>query len=453
MKQRALNNPELQVRSRHVRRRLFFVVSFWFLGVVILFSSCWHHRKQGNFSSPSSHLVRYRLNSSCFSLAPALGFRNSPVNLIEFFNPLNARSRQLIKMRKILFQKFAGRLRWTFCFNPNIGKDQGYLLSMALLLATKYLKFQEYLKEITNFSQRLTFQNLVKLAKKVGINPEKFELELQYYSIKNVIDQHMRLAYRLGLNGRSALFINGLLLLPPYDLAQIVQIIEKEQARADLFLQRGVKLSHLSERLLEGARSLPQKEKYPYPIEKIRYRRIGLGYLEGIPVRGAGDDFVTILEYSDFTCKACRKAYLLMEDLLLRYGDALRFYFKIFPVGLHRESYRTAEVAAAAQSYGKFWPLYHLLFRKQEALFRGDLLELVVQAGIERRWIAGEIDRHSYKKRILQNRRDAQEMGITSVPTFFINGRQFIGVPSAQRLEKIIKIELWKAGSPRQDYP
>src|SRR5579884_969484 len=48
--------------------------------------------------------------------------------------------------------------------------------------------------------------------------------------------------------------------------------------------------------------------------------------LDGVPSRGPADAKVTIVEYSDYECPFCSRAYATMEDQVLKdYGDRVRF--------------------------------------------------------------------------------------------------------------------------------
>src|SRR5438309_4232592 len=55
--------------------------------------------------------------------------------------------------------------------------------------------------------------------------------------------------------------------------------------------------------------------------------------LDNQPERGPRDAKVTIVEYSDFECPFCVRAYTTLEnDVLKDYGDKVRFVFKNFPL-------------------------------------------------------------------------------------------------------------------------
>src|SRR6185503_4140123 len=55
--------------------------------------------------------------------------------------------------------------------------------------------------------------------------------------------------------------------------------------------------------------------------------------LDDQPERGPKDAKVTIVEYSDFQCPFCARAYTTFEQEVMKdYGDKVRFVFKNFPL-------------------------------------------------------------------------------------------------------------------------
>ena len=49
-------------------------------------------------------------------------------------------------------------------------------------------------------------------------------------------------------------------------------------------------------------------------------------------VRGGADAPVTLVEYGDFQCPYCGEAYPVVNELLERFGDQLRFVFRHMPL-------------------------------------------------------------------------------------------------------------------------
>jgi protein-disulfide isomerase len=82
--------------------------------------------------------------------------------------------------------------------------------------------------------------------------------------------------------------------------------------------------------------------------------------------RGPADAKVTIVEYSDFECSFCVRAYQTMErQVLQEYGDKVRFVFKHFPHDFHPWALPAAialECVAEQNQDAAYWQLYRFFF-------------------------------------------------------------------------------------------
>src|SRR6201997_2995513 len=86
-------------------------------------------------------------------------------------------------------------------------------------------------------------------------------------------------------------------------------------------------------------------------------------------VLGPQSALVTLLEYGNFECIHCGRAYPVIKQVRKLLGDNLRFVFRHFPtVQTHPHSLRAAEAAEAAASQQKFWQMHDEVFTHQTAL-------------------------------------------------------------------------------------
>lgn len=354
---------------------------------------------------------------------------------------------QIQALRAMVWKRFPGSVRWTIRMNPSLGADRGYYYARALQAARRTGIFWPYLKRFYQ-ARSPSFKKLLAMADASGVDAQLFELNLAYAPRKMIIDRDMRWALGFGLQGKAGLFINGAWLPPPYTKERLFKALTLTQQRASAMLRQGTELTKLYDAFCAKGKPAPQARQIPRAIGARRYINVPHAYLEGVPTRGPGDAVVHIVEFSDFTCIPCRKAYLWLHALLQKHPKKLRFSFKFYPIGIHKESYRAAQLAAAAQDRRKFWKLYDLLFREQRRLLQGDLLELAKEAGLDAQWIAGELDRGSYKRRVSINKGHGRRMGIRAVPTILIDGLFVPGFRSAKDLLRLVHIEMWKAGDP-----
>jgi formate-nitrite transporter family protein len=92
---------------------------------------------------------------------------------------------------------------------------------------------------------------------------------------------------------------------------------------------------------------------------------------------------VTLVEYGNFECIHCGRAYPVIKQVRKLLGDNLRFVFRHFPtVQTHPHSLRAAEAAEAAAAQQKFWQMHDELFTHQAALEDRDLSRYAKRIGL-----------------------------------------------------------------------
>ncbi|MDH3523348.1 MAG: thioredoxin domain-containing protein, partial [Acidobacteriota bacterium] len=78
---------------------------------------------------------------------------------------------------------------------------------------------------------------------------------------------------------------------------------------------------------------------------------------------------VTLVEFSDFQCPACKGFNPVLDRLLERYPEEVRVAFLQNPLrSIHPKAQRAAEAALCARDGGKFWELHDEMFRDQQRL-------------------------------------------------------------------------------------
>jgi protein-disulfide isomerase len=132
---------------------------------------------------------------------------------------------------------------------------------------------------------------------------------------------------------------------------------------------------------------------------------------------------VTLIEYGDFECPHCARAYPQVEGIRRYMGDNLRFVYRHFPLGeAHPHAQHAAEASEAAGAQGKFWEVHHLLFENHDALDNEDLLRYLAQVGCDVKRAAEELASGAYTKDVRDDFRGGVRSGVNGTPTFFING-------------------------------
>lgn len=134
------------------------------------------------------------------------------------------------------------------------------------------------------------------------------------------------------------------------------------------------------------------------------------------------------VEYLDFECEACGAAHPVMTDLREKYGNDVTFVVRYLP--LHGNSMNAALAAEAAREQGKFEEMHDKLFETQaewshsesskEKTFEGYAQEL----GLDMKQYRASLKDPAAAQRIEQSKKDAQALGVTGTPTFFLDGKK-----------------------------
>jgi len=144
--------------------------------------------------------------------------------------------------------------------------------------------------------------------------------------------------------------------------------------------------------------------------------------------QGSADAPVTLLEYGDYECPYCGKAYPIVKRLQERLGDRLRFVFRNFPLAeLHPNATAAAEFAEAAALQGKFWAMHDMLFEHQRALNPTNLHAYARSLDLDREGLEDALRNGTPRDRVRKDFMSGVRSGVNGTPTFFINGRRFDG--------------------------
>jgi len=145
--------------------------------------------------------------------------------------------------------------------------------------------------------------------------------------------------------------------------------------------------------------------------------------------QGPADAPVTLVEFGDFECPHCGRAYPMVKAVQRSMGDNLRFVFRNFPLtSSHEHAEHAAEMAEAAGDRGKFWEMHDLLFEHQDELEDENLIAYAATLGIDPQWAATALERETFRERVREDVASGGRSGVNGTPTFYINGVRYDGL-------------------------
>jgi protein-disulfide isomerase len=151
---------------------------------------------------------------------------------------------------------------------------------------------------------------------------------------------------------------------------------------------------------------------------------------------------VQIVEFSDFQCPFCQRAVLTVKKLQGAYGDRIHLVYKDFPLPNHPQAFPAAVAANCAREQGKFWEYHDRLFANQQALGSEDLKRHAAELGLDAAKFASCVDDGRMQRLVQADMDESQRYGVSSTPTFFINGRLVSGAQPYEVFDRIIQEEL-----------
>ncbi|MCI0413664.1 DsbA family protein [bacterium] len=176
---------------------------------------------------------------------------------------------------------------------------------------------------------------------------------------------------------------------------------------------------------------------------KKNQEKIVLG--TNVPVTGAQDAKVTIVEYSDFQCPYCSNAHVTVKDMLKQYEGKVKVAYKHLPLtNIHNwaEEAAIASVCVHKQKPETFWKLSDYYFTNQKTITKetlgAKLQEFSTQEGLNHEELKKCMADPVSKQQVTADTTEAGSLGLSSTPSFFVNGRMVVGAIPADQFKQII---------------
>jgi protein-disulfide isomerase len=145
-------------------------------------------------------------------------------------------------------------------------------------------------------------------------------------------------------------------------------------------------------------------------------------------IQGLENAPVTLVEYGDYQCPFCGRAYLIVKALQQDFASQLRFVFRNFPLTqIHPLAEPAAETAEYAGANGQFWEMHDGLYENQSRLEGPLFFELARELGLSTDGLRIALENHEFLPRVGQDFTAGVKSGVNGTPSFFINGERHEG--------------------------
>ncbi|OQY66067.1 hypothetical protein B6D29_03285 [Microgenomates bacterium UTCPR1] len=193
-------------------------------------------------------------------------------------------------------------------------------------------------------------------AKELGLNTGKFNKCLDSGEKKSLVDKDATYGQSLGVQGTPGFFINGKFLGGAFPFSAFKEIIDKEINGTGSNL-----CADYTETNLQG--QCDETGTDQGKAFKLVAKDIDVKNMIGT---GAKNGKVTIVEFSDFECPFCIRAYPTVKQVLKEYKNDVTLYLKHFPLTqIHPNAQKAAEASFCAADQDKFWEFHDKVFEAE----------------------------------------------------------------------------------------
>ncbi len=159
------------------------------------------------------------------------------------------------------------------------------------------------------------------------------------------------------------------------------------------------------------------------------------------PVLGPQDAPVTIVEFFDPACEACRAMHPVLSDIRKRYPKKVRIVMRY--AAFHDGSDIAVRILETARLQNVFEPVLEALLAAQPqwADHSGARLDIAwaaaADAGLDVDKAQAEMNSNSINNVLIQDAKDVETVGVRQTPTFFVDGRPLLDFGAKQLIDMV----------------
>lgn len=149
---------------------------------------------------------------------------------------------------------------------------------------------------------------------------------------------------------------------------------------------------------------------------------------------------VTIVEFSDFQCPACRQFATQLDSVRARYPRDVAILFRHYPLEqIHPHAREAALAAECAAAQGHFTAFHDALFGAQDSIGKTPWSEFARRAQVANTaGFAACVTGRTYERRVQEDMQAGRELGVPGTPTVIVNGKKFTGAGDPEALMDLV---------------
>lgn len=160
--------------------------------------------------------------------------------------------------------------------------------------------------------------------------------------------------------------------------------------------------------------------------------------------KGSKNPKVTLTEYSDFQCPACRISYQWVEEILIENKNSISFTYRHFPLPSHKNALPAAFASEAAGRQGEFWEMAKILFENQKEWSESVTAKIIFERyakeiGLDVAEFRKDVASDDVKNKVEMDQKSGIASTVNQTPTLFINGKLSDNPRSKEELRALIE--------------
>lgn len=194
------------------------------------------------------------------------------------------------------------------------------------------------------------------------------------------------------------------------------------------------------ELLLESVQKYQSEQRLEMAMkarEKLAEHGDMLSDPEQHPHTGNTQASVTVVEFFDYNCGYCKKAFDVVQEILKEDSDLLMVFIET-PI-LSESSEEAARWALAAEKQDAYFAFHSRLMAHRGAKGRELFLEIAEELGLDGQRLEADANAPEVAAIIENNLEISRDIGVSGTPAFMINGRLFPGYLGDEQMAEAIK--------------
>jgi len=137
-------------------------------------------------------------------------------------------------------------------------------------------------------------------------------------------------------------------------------------------------------------------------------------------IRGNKNAPITLVEFSDFQCPFCQKFQPTMKKVVEEYQGKVRWIYRHFPLGFHKNAQKSAEASECAGEQGKFWEYADKAFENSQGDGTGlnlkDLKKYAKELGLDTDKFNDCLSSDKFASKVKDDLASGQAAGVAGTP-------------------------------------